>query len=242
MTWLGRTVRLIPVVILFMLTTSCNSFFVSENSIQSVTVSPTAVLLQVGAIPADTYQLTSTAITVGGTNTSDTATATWTSSNPTIATVGSPEILNSVPGLVTLPVTEITGGDTATIKATDGGQSGTATVLTYSGVAPTTMTLTYSLPTGVTASTIPLGTVFLVQANATLNGVNKVLNNTTFSYVTWTVTSNTAGATVNVNGVVTVPANGTAGGFTVVATAYLGIAAPQQQRLHKHSVRRDPVI
>jgi hypothetical protein len=36
MSWLGRAVRLIPVVILFVLASSCNNFFLSNSAIESV--------------------------------------------------------------------------------------------------------------------------------------------------------------------------------------------------------------
>ena len=86
MTWLGRVVRLIPVVILFVLATSCDNFFLSNSAIQSVTVTPSAVLLKAAAsssTPGDSYQLASASTTVGGTTADDTGTATWSSSSAT---------------------------------------------------------------------------------------------------------------------------------------------------------------
>jgi hypothetical protein len=78
-----RFIRLLPAIALFLLVISCSGFFVSESSIQSVAVSPTAVILHVATATAvgDTYTLSSQSTTVGGTTADDTATAAWSSSN-----------------------------------------------------------------------------------------------------------------------------------------------------------------
>lgn len=208
-----RAVLLLFPLAMLLFAVSCEGFWVSNSSIQSVTVSPSAVLLQAGASPADTYTFSSTAITVGGSQSDDTATATWSSSDTTVATA-------AAGGVVTAATTS--SGQTATITATDSGKSGSATVLTYTGQSPTTLNLGYTLPTGVTPTTIPLGTSFPVTATGSLNG------NTTYAltnYVTWTLSNNTAGATIS-GSTVTVPSTGTHGGsFTVNATLTLGTTA-----------------
>ena len=223
MSWLGRVVRLIPVVILFVLATSCNGFFLSNNAIESVTVTPTAVLLQAGM--TDTYTgLVSTALTVGGTSTVDTtaSTTTWSSKSNT-PTSGVVTVVASGADAGQLTVADTNGGDTATITSTDGGQSGSATVLTYTGTAPTTFTITPTLPIGVTAATIQPGTNFPVIAAGSLNG-NASYNLT--PYITWSLTSNTAGATIAPNGEVTVPSTaGLSTVFTVQAELNFGTAA-----------------
>jgi hypothetical protein len=220
MTWLRRVVCLLPVLFLFVLAASCDNFFPSENSIQSVTVTPTAVLLQAGV--ADTYTgLVSTALTVGGTSTVDTtaSTTTW-SVSPTSGVV---DVVATGADAGHLTSTDTNGGDTATVKATDGGQSGSATVLTYTGTAPTSFTLTPTLPTGVTAATIQPNSQFPVVATGTLSAIANVVLT---PYITWSLTSNTAGATIASNGEVTVPSTATINTvFTVQAQLYFGTAA-----------------
>jgi hypothetical protein len=220
MTWLRRAVRLFPILALFVLAASCDSFFVSPSTVESVTVTPTAVLLQAAPSPTDTFTgLVSTAFTAGNTSNVDTTTATW-SSNPTSGVV---TVVASGADGGHLTATDTTGGATATVTATDGSQSGSATVLTYTGTAPTTFTITPTLPTGVTAATIQPGSSFPVIASGALNG-NANFNLT--PYITWSLTSNTAGATIASNGEVTVPSTaGLSTVFTVQAQLYFGTAA-----------------
>jgi hypothetical protein len=209
MSWLGRAVRLIPVVMLFVLASSCNNFFLSNNATESVSVTPTAILLEAGATTPDTYQLTANALTVGGTTNTVTSSATWSSSSDSVATV-------STGGLVTA-ATGAAGNATATITATDGGQSGTATVLTYTGAPPTTISI--NLPSGVSSSVAADQTFTLI---ASPNG-NSAIN--WAAYVSW-ASSDTSVATVNALGEVTVLSTAVAGdSFTITATANFGSAS-----------------
>ncbi len=210
---LRRVVRVLPVLASLAFCSSCDGFFVSNSSIQTLAVTPSAVILAVApsvGTPGDTFSLKASATTVGGTATDATTTATWTSSDPSVATVTA--------GKVTVVGT--TGGSTATITAKESGQSGTATVLTYTGTAPAALSL--NLPNGLLPTSITPGQIFALTAVATVN------NNTSAnisSDVVWT-SSNTAAATVNANGVVTVLSTATTGiSFTITATAYLGPAA-----------------
>jgi len=207
-----RVLTLLAVLPLFVLCDGCNGFWVSDSSVQSVTVSPAAVLLKAGNATPDTYTLSSTSVTVGGTSTTDTATAKWTSSNTAAVTAASGGVITAVGS---------TGNLTATITATDGGQSGTANVLTYTGTAPTTLNL--GIPSNIIAASLAPGSTFQVTASAALSG-NASANLS--SYVTWSITNNAAGATIDVNGNVTVPSTGL-GAFTVNATATFGSAASQ---------------
>jgi hypothetical protein len=201
-----RVMCLLPVLPLILLCTSCDGFFVSESSIQSVTVSPAAVILKAGASPADTYTLSSTSLTVGGTTTTDTTTAKWTSSNTAVVT-------SAADGVITAASTA-GGNQTATITATDGGQSGTCKVLTYTGTAPTSLSLSY--PAG--DATPAVGAIFAVTATVT-TVFNGVTDFNLSPYVTWT-SSSTSVATVDVNGNVTVLSTATVGAqFTITATA-----------------------
>jgi len=117
-----------------------------------------------------------------------------------------------------------TGGVAATITATSGGQSSTCAVFTYTGSTPTAINVSYTLPSGVTASTIPLGTTFNAFAQASPS-LNLVSSQDISSYVTWSITSNTAGATISSTGQVTVPTTATIGSFTVNAIATFGSSA-----------------
>jgi hypothetical protein len=206
---LRRFIRLLPAIALFLFAISCSGFFVSENTIQSVAVSPTAVILHVATATAvgDTYTLSSQSTTVGGTTADDTATATWSSSNSKLASVASG-------GVVTIPIGGTTAGSTATITATDGGQSGSCTVYTYSGTAPSTLSMTYS--SGIDPNLVNPGAVFQVFAAADINGSS---SQNISSYVTWS-SSDTSNATVDTKGNVTVLSTATAStSFTITATA-----------------------
>ncbi len=212
---LRRVVRLLPLLALLAFCASCGDFFVSNSSIETVTVTPTAVILAAAAnatTPGDSFSLKSSATTVGGTPSDDTATATWTSSAPTVVTVSNAGVLSTV---------DTVGGDTATITATDGGQSGTSTVLTYTGTAPTSLSV--NVLNGVIPSSITPGQTIQLAAAASINGnPNYNLSN----YVSWTSSNNYA-AVVNASGLVTVLSTATAGTtFTITATANFGSSAP----------------
>jgi hypothetical protein len=209
MTWLRRVVRLLPIFALFALGTSCDGFFVSNNSIETVTIAPTAVFLKAGATPADSYtSLSSTSLTAGGTQSTDTTTASWASSDNSVATV--------VAGVLTAGTA--TSG-TTTITAKDGGTvSNSCTVVLYTGAAPTILTV--ASQTG--ATSFAPGT-FQAIATASFTGDTSLSSNIT-PYVSWS-SSDTTGtiATVSSAGVVTVLSSTTP--FYITATATFGAAA-----------------
>lgn len=209
-----RAIRLLPVVALFLLCASCSGFFVSNSSISSISLGPGAILkAATSTTPGDTDQLQLNGTTVGGTTTDVTASATWTSSNPAVATVGTPDTKGTTPGLVTVVGTS--GNATVTITATYGGQTATSNVLTYTGAVPTSLTIT--IPSGISSGSLTPGQVFQLQAAATPS-LSGVASQNVSSYVTWT-SSNTSEATVDVNGNVTVLSTASVGGtFSISAT------------------------
>jgi hypothetical protein len=197
---------LFAVLPLILLCAGCSDFWVSDSSIQSVTVSPTALILKAAqtgppAVAGDSATVTATATTVGGSTVS--TGFTWTSSDTADFTVTNA-------GSVTAVGTA--ANKTATITATNGGQSGTCTVLTYTGTAPTSLTLGF--PSG--ESTPAIGAGFQLSAAGILNG------NSNFDftpYVTWSTNAPSI-ATVSTSGFVSVLSTATVGStFIITATA-----------------------
>lgn len=135
---LRRAFILLSTLGLCLFAASCDGFFVSESSIQSVKITPTTVLLKTGDTPADSYPLHSTKTTVGGASSDNTTTATWKSNDPNVVTVGQ----GNQGGLVTA-----VGSGSTTVTAEDGGKTSDAVrVMTYS--VPTPATLTVVAPAG----------------------------------------------------------------------------------------------
>jgi uncharacterized protein YjdB len=128
-------VMILSVVSLSMLT-ACSDFFVSENATDHVSLSATAAVITTnGVLGAQSLTLSATAVTVGGATSDVTTTATWASSDPSIATVDA-----------TGKITAVAAG-TVTVSATSGGQSGKATVVVVTSsigtfaVTPASVTL-----------------------------------------------------------------------------------------------------
>lgn len=205
MSWLGRVVRLIPVVILFVLVTSCNGFFLSNNAIQSVAVAPTAVLLEeapAAGTPGGTYQLSSSSTTVGGTPADDTATATWTSSSANVT--ASAGLVTAVGTAATNPANPIT------VTATDGGTASNAVdVLLYAPPTPTSLFLN-----GIAADAVLAPNTYQLQAYFGTSTAYPLITDN----VIWT-SSDTTSATVSSTGLVTVLSIVTPAPVTITATA-----------------------
>ena len=205
-----RAAVVMPALALFLLSTACSDFWVSENAVASLSVSPGALLLKAAAsstTTGDTYDLVATAVTESGTSETVTTTATWKSSAATVASVSA--------GVVTAETTS--GGQTASITVSDGGYTVSTSVYTYTGTAPTALSLI--VPSSITPTAIPTNTTFKLSATANINGNSaQDISN----YVVWT-SSSTSLATVDGSGNVTTLT--TAGSFTIQAAAYLGASA-----------------
>lgn len=210
MSWLRRAVRLLPLCALLVFITSCSDFWVSNSSIESVTISPAAVLLEAGATPADSYStLTFSSLTAGGTTSTDASKATWASSSNSVVSVNA--------GVLTAG-TSTAVNPTAAVTAKDGGvTSNTCNVLLYTGAAPTTLTVTAANGLSTQA------TSFQANASATFPGDSALSATGALNqYVTWSSSSATA-ATVSSTGYVTVLSTSTP--FTITATATFGTAS-----------------
>lgn len=207
-----RVARLFPLLAIILVCTSCSDFFVANTSTATVTVSPSALILKAAIAadaPGDSFSLSASATTVGGTNTDETSAATWTSSAPAVVTVSQGK----------LSVVGTSAGSTAVITATFGGQSAACNVLTYTGAAPTTIAVNF--PTTISPSSVATGAKFQVTATAPISGNN---NTNISSFVTWSSNATTI-ATVDANGNVTIL--GVPGTFTIMATATFASAVVQ---------------
>lgn len=209
---LRKTVRLLPVLALIAFCGSCSGFFISPNSIQTVTVSPAAVLLRASSTPPDSYTaLSATSTTVGGTPATATS-ATWTSASTSIATVSSAGVLTAG---------SVTSGNTKVTATVGGVVSNPCAVVLYLGTAPATL----SVESQTGATSFAAGTTFQAIATASFPGDTTLSASGALTpYVTWS-SSDTTGtiATVNSAGIVTVVSAATP--FTITATATFGAAA-----------------
>ncbi len=184
----GRTAVLVLILLLAFATSGCGDFFVSGNSLNTISVTPASVFLAIG----DTKQLTANGTTVNGDSKDVTSTAKWTSSSSGTATVSA--------GLVTA----VASGN-ATITASQDGVEDTAGVIVDAS-ALQTITITATNTTVNTGSTISL------TANGNFaDGSSRNITN----QVAWS-SSDTTKATVSSSGVVTGVAATT--GVTITAS------------------------
>jgi len=192
---MNRLRLLILTIVVILALSACDDFFPSKSSVDRVTLTPTSVFMKIG----DTQQFTASALTVGGTATDVTGTATWSSSNDGVASV-SPDTR----GLVTANG-PTTGLGSATITASSGGASGSTTVTVSSG------TLT-SITVGPTNPVLTPGADLQLTADGNFGSTTQRITN----LVTWT-TSDPNIATVSSSGLARAVA--TTGQVTFTATA-----------------------
>ena len=182
---------------------SCGKFFVSGNSVVSMTLSPTNPAIQ----PGKTQQFKATG-TLGSGNTEDvTSQAAWTSSSTSTATVNSSGLATAV------------AVGTTTITATITPSSGSSTTSTVT--ASTTLTVSSTVPTSIAITpanaSIRSGQTQQYTATATYsdNTTKDVTTSTTWS------SSATAVATISSSG----QATGVSAGSTTISASFSGFNA-----------------
>jgi trimeric autotransporter adhesin len=169
-------------IFLLLTLSGCGDFFVSEDTIESVKVTPTGALASVG----DTVQFTATATNAGGQTSDATSSASWTSSSDAIATVSAGK------------ATAVASG-TATITAQASGKSGSGTLI-IRGAKLQSIAITPSNPS-----------VFSTQSTQQFTATGTFADNTTLditNLVQWS-SSSTSVATINSSGVATLVGSGT---------------------------------
>lgn len=187
----GTTAVLLFILLLSFATSGCGDFFVSGNSLNTISLTPTSVFLTVG----NTKQFSASGTTVNGDSKDVTSTAKWSTSSAPTATVSA--------GLVTA----VAAGN-ATITASQDGVEDTA------GIIVNTSDLS-SLDISATSTTVTSGSTLQLHATATFadNSQKDVTNQ-----VAWT-SGSTSTATVSNTGLVTGVAAGTVTITATVTTA-----------------------
>lgn len=181
---IGLVLSLIPIF----LVSGCNGFFTSGNAVASITVSPASRLSATGK----TINFTANGTTVNGASEDVTSTATWKSSNNSVATVSGGA------------VTTVSAG-TASITATQDSETGTANlIVTASSLSSISLS-----PSSPSVLQTALTQQFTAQGTFA-DGSTMDLSN----QVQWT-SSSTNVATINSSGAATLVA---AGQTTITAT------------------------
>ncbi len=178
-------------VILMLLTTAaCDGFFPSERSLDHINVTPTSRFMKAG----ETQQYSASGVNGNGTTSDITSSASWTSSNTTVATVSAVGIVTAV------------AAGSSTVTAASQNVQGSAAV-NVSATALTSITLAPAAPT------ITNGTPR--QFTATGNFDSTTTTQDITSLVAWT-SSDTSILVINSSGLATGVKAGTA---TVTASA-----------------------
>ena len=188
----------------------CDDFFVSPNSLASITVSPTTAVLS-SASGAGTLTISASGTLVNGN--SSTISPTWTSSDTNCAVISfsASGCLATASG-TSVTVTPVTGaGNTAKVTATSGGQTVTVPIDvltgTISGITINLSSTSVTPPGTVNATVVTTDSGLTIPANfvtwttpsgATISGSG---NSAVFTFVTATAgTTATITATVTTNG------------------------------------------
>jgi uncharacterized protein YjdB len=190
-----RVVLLASALSLLGLTLGCGDFFVGDETLDHVTVTPASKLLAV----EETQQYKASAVNVGGDSSDVTSSATWTSSDTSVATVDSS-------GLVTALSAGTEDAAIIEISAASGGESGSVPLVVTASPLST-------LTVGPANQVISRGGTLQLTAIGTLEDSSEV---DLADAVTWT-SQDTTVATVDSSGFVTALSTGTA--LTVKITA-----------------------
>lgn len=97
-------------ILLIVLLVGCGNFFVSNNTVVSIALSPTNPQVQIG----QTEQFVATGTTAGGSTEDVTPGATWTSSKPEIATINSTGLTTAIAAGVTVITAKYQEGSSQT--------------------------------------------------------------------------------------------------------------------------------
>ena len=111
---LANKLAILIAVSLLCLSSGCGDFFVSEDSLDTITVNPTGALTSVG----QTVKFTATATTVGGQTSDITSSATWSSSSQNVATVSAGVATAVANGTTTISASQSSVSGTATLTVT----------------------------------------------------------------------------------------------------------------------------
>lgn len=184
----GNALRSCVAILVALSLSSCGGFFVGQNTVTSLTVSPTNPTLQVGA----TSQFSVTGRTAAGNTLDVTPGATYTSTRPSVATVAIGGLATALSAGVTTINVSYQQGFTQTFITV------TSATLTSISVAPTAA----SLSVGATQQYTATGT----YSDSTTNDLTGL--------VTWTSSANNV-ATISSTGLATGVASGST---TITAT------------------------
>lgn len=198
---ISRVVVLVGVLVLLACALGCGDFFVGDDEPDHVRVTPSAKLLAVD----ETQQYKASVVTVGGDTIDVTSSATWTSSDTTVATVNSS-------GLTTAVSADADNASRVEISAESGGESDSVPLVVTSSPLQT-------LTVGPANHLISAGGTLQLTATGTLEDSSEV--DLTDS-VMWT-SQDTTVARVDNTGLVTALSTGTA--LTVKITASIATSS-----------------
>jgi hypothetical protein len=202
----GRKLRILALVgtlSLMAATPGCNGFFV-DPTLTALVVAPTSVSL----IESRTQQLAATGTYDDGSTKNLTGSATWTTSDSTVATVSSGGLVTAADNIATPP-------GSATITATSGTLSATSTITVNTGPL-TAITISTTTPNPVAGATVVFTALGTYSGSSTQQDIS--------SLVTWT-SNNTAVISTISGGSGAVSSTATSGSTTTVTANLDGISS-----------------